>query len=117
LGTALFRGGAGLDSPETLPISFDMVLVFTWIHVLVFGVIGGIAAHLLALVERRPNLGFGVVILFVVFEFGFIAVAMVFAEDVLHALAWPAILVGNTLAAASMAAYLWHRHPHLRIEP
>jgi hypothetical protein len=117
LGTALFRGGAGLDSPETLPISFDMVVVVTWIHILVFGVIGGIASHLLALAERQPNLGFGVIILFVVFEFGFIAVAMVFAEGVLHALAWPAILIGNTLAAATMAIYLWRRHPHLRIEP
>jgi hypothetical protein len=117
LGTALFRGGAGLASPQTLPVSFDMVLVFTWIHLLVFGVIGGIASHLLALAERRPNLGFGIVILFVVFEVGFIAIAMAFAEDVLHALAWPSILVGNTLAAAAMATYLWRRHPHLHIEP
>ena len=117
LGTALFRNGVGLESPETLPISFDMVLVFTWIHVLVFGVIGGIASHLLALAERRPNLGFGVVILFVVFEFGFITVAMMLAEGVLHALAWPAILVGNMLAAATMAMYLWRRHPNLHIEP
>ena len=93
-----------------------MVLAFTWIHLLVFGVIGGIASHLLALAERRPNLGFGVVILFVVFEFGFIAASMIFAEDVVHAVAWPAVLVGNTLAAA-MAAYLWHHHPNLRIEP
>src|SRR5207344_163340 len=61
LGTALFRGGAGLDSPETLPISFDMVLVFTWIHLLIFGIIGGIASHLLALAERQPNLGFGII--------------------------------------------------------
>jgi hypothetical protein len=117
LGTALFRSGAGLGAPATLPVSFDMVLAFTWIHLLVFGVIGGIASHLLALAERRPNLGFGVVILFVVFEFGFIAASMIFAEDVVHAVAWPAVLVGNTLAAAAMAAYLWHHHPNLRIEP
>ena len=35
----------------------------------------------------------------------------------LHALRWPEILAGNTLAAAAMAVYLWRRHPNLRIEP
>lgn len=117
LGTALFRSAAGIDSPGGLQVSFDIVLAFTWVHLLVFVVIGGMASHLLAAAERRPDLGFGVVILFVVFEFGFIAIAMMFAEPVLHALAWPAILMGNTLAAAVMAVYLWHRHPNLEMEP
>ncbi len=117
LGTALFRGTAGLDSPASLSVSFDMVVAFTWVHFVVFVVIGGIAAQLLAAVERTPNLGFGVLILFVVFEFGFIIAAMAFAEPVLHALTWPAVLVGNTLAAAAMTVYLWRRHPHLQIEP
>ena len=117
LGTALFRHGAGLDHPETLAVSFDMVVVFTWVHVLVFGVIGGVASHLLAIAERRPNLGFGVVLFFVIFEFGFVTVLMVFAQDVLHALAWEKVLVGNILAAGAMAVYLWRRHPHLHIAP
>ena len=117
LGTALFRHGAGLDHPETIGASFDMVVVFTWVHVLVFGIIGGVASHLLALAERRPNLGFGVVLFFVIFECGFVTLLMVFAQDVLHALAWEKVLAGNSLAAAAMALYLWHRHPHLRIEP
>jgi hypothetical protein len=117
LGTALFRGGAGLESPHTLPVSFDMVLAFTWLHEMVFVVIGGLASLLLAQAERRPNLGFGIVLLFVVFEFGFIAVAMVFAESALRALTMPAILVGNLFAAATMGLYLWRRHPQLHIEP
>jgi hypothetical protein len=117
LGSALFRSGAGLESPEPLRVSLDMVVAFTWVHVLVFVVVGGIASHLLAAAERMPNLGFGVVILFVVFEFGFIAATMMFAEPVLHAVTWPAILVGNVLAASVMAVYLWHRHPNLKIEP
>lgn len=117
LGTALFRHGQGLDSPEALAVSFDMVLVTTWVHFLAFAVMGGVASRLLALAEQRPNLGFGIVLLFVVFEFGFVTAAMVFAQPVLHALDWPAILVGNLLAAAAMALYFWRRHPHLRIEP
>ena len=40
LGTALFGGGAGLETPETLQPSFEMAFSFTWVHVLVFLVIG-----------------------------------------------------------------------------
>src|SRR5437867_1701391 len=55
LGTAIFRGGEGLASPETVPVSFEMVVLYTWVHALVFCVIGGIAARLLAVAERQPN--------------------------------------------------------------
>lgn len=117
IGTALFRGTQGLDAPGSLPISLDMVLVTTWLHFLVFTVVGGAASRLLGFAEERPNLGFGVILLFVVFEFGFLALAVAFAQPVLHALTWPAILVGNLLAALIMALYFWRRHPNLRIEP
>ena len=117
LGTALFRGGAGLEHPETLPVSFEMVMLFTWVHALVFAAVGGIAARLLAFAEHTANVGFGIVLLFVIFEFGFVAVTMIFAENVLRSLAWPAVLVGNLLAAAVMGAYFWRRHPNLNIEP
>jgi len=36
---------------------------------------------------------------------------------VLHALTWPAILIGNLMAAAVMATYFWRRRPNLTIEP
>ena len=116
LGTALFRREV-LASPGPVGISFEMVAAYTWVHGLVFCVIGGLASRLLTLAEARPNVGFGIVLLFVVFEIGFIGVALAFAEPLLHALTWPAVLVGNLLAATAMAAYLWRRHPHLTIEP
>jgi hypothetical protein len=117
LGTAIFRGGEGLASPETVPVSFEMVLLYTWVHTLVFCVIGGVAARLLAVAEREPNAGFGILLLFVVFEFGFLVVTLLFAEPVLRALTWPAILVGNLLAALAMGVYFRRRHPGLRIVP
>lgn len=116
LGHALFRRQL-MASGGALPISFEMVVVYTWVHALAFCLIGGLASRLLALAEERPNLGFGIVLLFVVFEFGFVGVALAFAEPVLRALTWPAILVGNVLAATAMAAYLWRRHPNLVIRP
>jgi len=117
LGTALFRQGAGLDQPGNLEVSFEMVLMYTWVHGLIFCAIGGVASKLIDMAEGDANLGFGILLLFVVFEFGFIAAAFVFAEPVLHALAWPAVLVGNFLAAGTMAGYFWRRHPRMVIRP
>jgi hypothetical protein len=117
LGTAIFRGGRGLTAPDGVPVSFEMVLLYTWIHALVFWVIAGVAARLLRVAERQPNAGFGILLLFVVFEFGFVAAALVFAEPVLHAVTWPAILGGNLLAALVMGVYFRRRHPDLQIFP
>ena len=117
LGTALFRGGAGLDAADTLPASLEMVLMFTWVHGMLFAGLGGVAARLLGHVERHPSAGFGVLLLFMIFQFGFIAVATVFAAPVLHALSAWSILVANLLAAAVMAAFLRRRHPSLRVSP
>jgi len=116
LGTALFRRGGTTPLSEILP-NLEMVLMFTWVHGLVFVAIGRIVARLLALAERQPSVGFGILMLFVFFEFGFIVAAMFFAEPILHALAWPAVLVANILAAAAMGGYFWLRHPNLRVQP
>jgi hypothetical protein len=117
LGTALFRGAAALQSPETLPISFEMVTAFTWVHLLVFALIGGLASRLLAMVENTPNTGFGIVLLFVLFECGFVTASVLFADTALQALGVVPVLVGNLLAAVTMALYFRLRHPSLRIEP
>jgi hypothetical protein len=117
LGTALFRGGEGLESPGTLPVDFEVVMSFTWVHVLTFLVIGVAASRLIALAERDSNFGFGVVLLFVVFSFGFVLACMVFAGSVLRAIPGPTILIGNLLAAAAMTAVFRRRHPDLHIEP
>jgi hypothetical protein len=117
LGTALFGRGASLVPLATTPVSAEMVLMFTWVHGLVFAVLGGIAARLLAVAERSPHAGFGILLLFVIFQAGFTVAAYLIAAPVLHALTWPAVLVANLLAAAVMGAYLWWRHPALHVEP
>jgi hypothetical protein len=116
LGTALFRHGAGLPLSE-VPPDAEMVLMFTWVHGLVFAALGGLVSHLLAVAERHPGLGFGILLLFVIFEAGFGAAAFLVAEPVLQALAWPAVLVANLLAATAMILYFRRRHPFLRVEP
>jgi hypothetical protein len=116
LGAALSLSGAVRES-ATVPMSMEFVIFYSWIHGLVFCVIGGLASKLLSLAERDLNYGFGILLLFIIFEFGFVAAAMMFAEPILRALAWPAVLVGNLLAAGAMAIYFWRHHPKLRISP
>ena len=117
LGTALFGRGASLAPLEAAPIAIDKVLMFTWVHGLVFAALGGIAARLLAVAERSPHVGFGILLLFVIFMACFTAAAYLIAAPVLQALTWPAVVVANLLAAGVMGAYLWWRHPTLRVEP
>jgi hypothetical protein len=117
LGTAIFRGGEGLNDPASLTPSLEMVLSFTWIHMLVFLLVGMAAARLLLLAEDDSHMGFGILLLFFVFEFGFVGACMLFAEPVLEALAWPSILAGNLLAAIAMAATFWRGHRSLTIQP
>lgn len=112
LGAALFRRGVTVPA-----VSFEMVLMFTWVHGLVFMALGGVASWLLAQAERHPSFGFGVLMLFVMFQFGFTVAAMLLAAPVLGALGWPSILGANLLAAASMAVYFLWRHPSLEVRP
>ena len=117
LGTVLFRGGAGLATPDSVAVSTEMVLMFTWVHGLVFIALGGLVARLLGHVERHPSSGFGILLIFVIFQFGFIIAATIFAAPVLRLLSPWSILVANLLAAAAMAAYFRVCHPGLRVEP
>lgn len=117
LGSALFRRGAWPAPLETLPASFEMVVMFTWVHLLAFAIIGVVAARLVSLAESNASLGFGFVLLFVILEACFTVGAMIVAEPVLHALTWPAILVANLLAAVVMAGYFWLRHRTMPMLP
>lgn len=117
LGSALLHRGASPPFLGGSPAPFEVVVFYTWVHGLVFCLLGGVAARLLALAEKRPDAGFGILLLFVILECGFIVAALLFAETVLHRIAWQSILVGNLLAVAAITGYLRHRHPHLRIAP
>jgi hypothetical protein len=117
LGTALFGRGVWPATLETMPASFEMVAMFTWVHVLAFVAVGVAAALLIAVAERHPSLGFGIVLLFVILEACFTVAVMIVAQPVLRALTWQAILVANFLAAAVIAGYFWLRHPTMQMRP
>jgi uncharacterized membrane protein YhhN len=94
-----------------------MVLLFTFVHGGVFLALGVVACGLIRLAEKNANYGFGLILFFVFLLCGFLFVAMLFAEEILRALAWPAILAGNLLAVVAMALYFKRRHPDVRMLP
>jgi hypothetical protein len=112
LGEGLFLRGQDLASTEGVQVSLKLILMYTGVHGLVFMVLGVIAAYFLLLTRKKPTLGLWILLIFVILEFGFVGTAFVFAEPVLHELAWPMVLIGNLLAATGMASYLWLRHPN-----
>jgi hypothetical protein len=69
LGTGLFLGPEALSSTEGVQFSLKLTLMYTWVHGLVFVVLGEIAAYFLLLTGRNPNLGF-FLLLFVILELG-----------------------------------------------
>src|SRR5262245_61204742 len=89
-------GNRTLPGPKILPrlrecsLFLNLILMYTWVQVLVFVMLGEIAAYLLWLTGKNPNLGF-CLFLFALLEFGFVSVAFVFAEPLPDHLAWPAV--------------------------
>jgi hypothetical protein len=103
--------------PAPVAISLGVVGACTGICWLAFALIGSLASRLLSLAEHNPNLGFGVLLFFVLFAGGFLGGAMMFAEPVLHTFAWQSVFVGNLFAAIALGGYLGYRHPHMVIYP
>ncbi len=117
LGSALFRSHHAAGELGAIQVSVEMTLMYTWVHLMVFVGIGGVASWLLDHAEHNANFGFAVLLLAVFFELAFVSAAFVVAEPILGLLAWPSVLVGNLLAAAGMAGYFFFRHRNLTILP
>lgn len=111
LGSAAFQG---LRDPAMVVIGAQAVGAYTALHLLLFLLVGLIAAAMVAEAEKSPQVLWLLAEFFFVFEFGFYAgVAIVFAP-LLAALAWINVAVGNLIAAVGMGYYLWRAHPELR---
>ena len=93
---------------------FGASLYVNW---LLFFILGSVVSWLLGTAERHPNLGFGILLFFIVFGFGILGVTALVASEVLHLHSGLSVLIGSLLAFLGMGGYFWLRHPHMRIEP
>lgn len=113
LGSAFFHG---VTSPEGVQVTAGTVLGYTVLHVIAFLLAGLAFAALVVRAEKSPPLLLGLVLLFVTFETLLLGLVAIIASWLLDVIAWWSIGVGNLLAAAVMALYLWRSHPRLRSE-
>lgn len=117
LGAGLFRGLRAADAATTPGGTAAMILGYTVFHLLVFMVAGIILAHVVEMLEREPAVFLiAFFALFVFYEFSYLVFALAFVQRVLQDLSWPALLVGNGVAALSMGAFLYQRHPKLHFK-
>jgi hypothetical protein len=117
LGAGLFRG-LRVGEAATMPGgTVTMVLGYTVFHVLVFVVAGLVLSHVVAMLEREPAVFLvAFFALFVFYEFGYLVFALAFVQRVLQDVSWPALLIGNGVAAFSMGIFLYRRHPKLHFK-
>ena len=91
-----------------------VVIGYTVFHYLAFILAGLVVAAVADWADRQPTVMAGALILFVVFEVGFYALTSAFSDvPVFGVLAWYDVAVGNLIAALTMGAYMWRRHPRL----
>lgn len=110
---SLLQGRGAITSPELIPVSLKMVMVFTIIHGTVFAAIGIILSNPPHRAEGDPAYGLALMLLFLIFGTSFIFLNMVIAGVVLNAPKITGILIANLPAAGTMGAYLKRRHQGL----
>jgi hypothetical protein len=113
LGQAIFEG---LRDPALVSINYSSVIMYTALHVVAFLAVAMVAAALVAEAEEIPHLMWLLVVLFVVFEFGFYVMVALLLTPILQALAWVNVAIGNFIAAVGMGYFLWRAHPRLQAE-
>jgi len=110
--------GRGLISVLGGPPYSDMtsVIVYTLFHYAVFFAVGILLAWVVNRAETEPHVLVIFMLLFIIFELGFLGITAVLSETSLARLAWYQVAAGNVLAALGMGWYLWRAHPALRAE-
>jgi len=104
----------GAAEPSVTVINLWAVVAYTIVHVLVFAVIGMAMTSLFHASMVSPLARPALLMSFVVFEFFFLGVTLLFnARTGQNFPAW-SVLVANGLAAVAMGGWLWRNHPSIK---
>ena len=108
IGSVIFLG---IDAHLVTSVNTSMVWAYTGLHGAVFLIAGTVLAWMFSLVERNPQFGLVLVLLFLLFQsvvFGFEVAIVPSLVGVLGA--W-AVALANLLAAVAMFWFLLRRRP------
>jgi hypothetical protein len=103
----------GLRDPHLHNSMVRLTFEYSILHFAAFIAVGIIGGLLLEAAESEHSLLFSLLIFFVGFEAFFIAVALFLGPNVMAALTWWGIIVGNLLATGAMLSFFLLRHPRL----
>ncbi len=104
----------GVRSPATVVIQPLAVVAYTVLHIILFIALGLLVSVLLDLALQHGIVRFALLMLTVVFEVFFWGLLEIGLEATRGLFPFWSVLVGNTLAAASMGLFFYRRHPALK---
>jgi len=102
--TPAMVGGALFGIPD-IQASPGIITLFTAIHYAAFLAVGVLAAWAVSFLKRVPNILFGVVLGFILFDGVFFGSVAVTGVDVVGQLGWVEVLTGNMLAGVAMMSF------------
>ena len=102
------------DHPDLVRVVPAAVAAYTAVHLVAFLLLALVVTWLVFQADRHNIARFALLMLFVVFEAFFSGLQVMFFESTSGLFPLWTVLAANTLAALSMAWYLYRRHPALR---
>jgi hypothetical protein len=104
----------GEGQPQLTPPVFGAILLYTVVHFVLFALLGIVVAKLVHLSVSSAFWRYGLLAIFVVFEFSFYSLMFLLFAATREIFPFWSVLIANTLAAIAMATYFWRTHPALR---
>lgn len=111
---AVVSGAADPQLAAEGPGRLQLVLLYSLLHVIAFAALGTLAVFLVHRAARTPAVLSLLIMLFAAVEVAFIGFVALLEVQVLGALAWYQVALGNLVAALSMGWYLLRSHPTVR---
>lgn len=108
LGNVLLHGTAGSG---IVTISALEVAAYSAFHFVTFIAVGVFLSYMMTLFERFPIMFFVLLVLFLCLQAGVFVLDAILGAQMINQLKPWTVVVGNLLAAAAMALFLWKRHP------
>jgi hypothetical protein len=112
LGSVLFLGKS---VEEVVGINWLAVFAYTGLHGLIFLVAGSAVAWLLMIVERNPQIGLLLVLVFLLFQSVIFGLEVTVVPALVGALGAWAVGTANLLAAVGMFWFLLRRRPEIMV--
>src|SRR5262249_378674 len=101
----------GREHPDLGHVDFAAVIAYTAVHFAAFLAFGMGICALTRWAAREAVVRYAVLQVFLVFEVFFYGLLSLASQTTRELFPFWTVLGANTLAAAAMGWYLWHRHP------